>query len=109
MDRHTEIFITTFFPAYHRWVDAPEKYWVLREYHRHIFHVSMNWEVSHANREIEFIEMKNKVDAYIEKELKNKYFNYSCEMLAKILLMSFEASSVTVSEDGENGATVIVK
>ena len=79
--------------------------------HRHIFHFEVTIEVFHNDRDIEFIQFK--------RWLENLYkagtleLNYkSCEMISDDL---YEAISnryperdieITVSEDGENGATI---
>jgi hypothetical protein len=105
-ERRASVWITTSFPAFHKWVDAPIRSDFLRDAHRHLFHVKMFWSVTHNDRDIEFIEMKEKVDKYLAVHFKNKYFNYSCEQLAEILGEVFKAVVVEVSEDGENGATV---
>lgn len=79
--------------------------------HRHIFHFHVEIEVFHGDREIEFILFKRELEAlYGEKTLEIDY--KSCEMLAtdvvNYLLAKYPERSVTVtvSEDGENGATV---
>ena len=79
--------------------------------HRHIFHFEVTIEVFHNDRDIEFIQFK--------RWLENLYkggtleLNYkSCEMISDDLYEQIATRYpereiiITVSEDGENGATI---
>jgi hypothetical protein len=67
----------------------------------------MKWEVSHFDRDIEFINQKQTVDSFIRSEWNEQNLGKaSCEMLANKLLKKFNATFVSVFEDGENGAEV---
>ena len=79
--------------------------------HRHIFHFNVAIEVFHNDRDIEFIQFK--------RWLENLYkggtleLNYkSCEMISDDLYEQISTRypdrdiEITVSEDGENGATI---
>ena len=79
--------------------------------HRHIFHFNVAIEVFHNDRDIEFIQFK--------RWLENLYkggtleLNYkSCEMISDDLYNQIatrypdRSIEITVSEDGENGATI---
>ena len=79
--------------------------------HRHIFHFNVAIEVFHNDRDIEFIQFK--------RWLENLYkggtleLNYkSCEMISDDLFEQIATRyperdiEITVSEDGENGATI---
>ena len=79
--------------------------------HRHIFHFEVSIEVFHNDRDIEFIQFK--------RWLENLYkggtleLNYkSCEMISDDLYEQISTRypdrdiEITVSEDGENGATI---
>lgn len=79
--------------------------------HRHIFHFNVSIEVFHNDRDIEFIQFK--------RWLENQYsqgileLNYkSCEMISDDLYEIISTRypdrniAITVSEDGENGATI---
>jgi hypothetical protein len=79
--------------------------------HRHIFHFNVAIEVFHNDRDIEFIQFK--------RWLENLYkggtleLNYkSCEMISDDLYEQIATRYpereiiITVSEDGENGATI---
>jgi hypothetical protein len=112
--------INTQFAAVHHWplCDIEHSQSYLRHPHRHLFFIRMKWQVSHENRELEFIELKNQVDDF----LRNKYDTFkkqrystpfvgstSCEELACILLEAFpNAFYCRVMEDNENGAEVII-
>jgi len=102
----TVVWIQTSFEGFHRWKDAPEKVAFLRNYHRHIFDVKLGIEAVHDDRAVEFFLLKGDVDEFINENYQGRYFEYSCEQIAKRLLTKFNADFVEVSEDGENGATV---
>ena len=95
------------FEGFHCWPNAPEEVSFLRDRHRHLFHVKVSWLVSHADRDLEFFIQQKKVRKLIDEKLKDpSTANYSCEHWAEYLYTACGASEVTVSEDGENGATV---
>jgi len=110
------IIITTDFIAIHHWpgCDIPEVDY-LRFPHRHKFYVQMKFNVSHADRDIEFISKKEEIDTYIHEHLFPKTgieavskITLSCEAIAEQLLDRFGAQYVSVFEDNENGAEVYV-
>lgn len=101
-----QVWITTQFVGFHRWKDATGEQSFLKDWHRHVFHVKLSVLVTDSNREVEFIDLKNKVDDFLQRRLSQGKFEYSCEQIAEQLLKYFQAHEVTVSEDGENGATV---
>ena len=79
--------------------------------HRHMFHFKVAIEVFHDDRDIEFIQFKRWLeslygDGIIQLDYK------SCEMIADDLYEQISARypgrevTITVSEDGENGATI---
>ncbi len=77
--------------------------------HRHMFKFRVTVEVTHNDRDIEFILFKRELEGlYVGDVMKIDY--KSCEMLAEELinyiLDKYPGRSVTVevSEDGENGA-----
>lgn len=115
------IFVQTMFESVHAWEDAPEEHKLLRNPHRHMFHVNVVMNVSHNNRDIEFIDVKRKLDPflwsnYTEPVIREKdpiVFGESCETMAQVIGMwvfenypKVNTVSVTVSEDGENGAAL---
>jgi hypothetical protein len=79
--------------------------------HRHIFHFNVVIEVFHNDRDIEFIQFKRwLLNLYSTGTLELDY--KSCEMLSDDLYYQIAARypdrdvAITVSEDGENGATI---
>ena len=78
--------------------------------HRHIFHFKVEIEVFHDDRDIEFIQFKRWLESlYNQGTLQLNY--RSCEMISDDLATYIKAKypgrdlTITVSEDGENGAT----
>jgi hypothetical protein len=79
--------------------------------HRHIFHFNVAIEVFHNDRDIEFIQFKRWLEhLYAEGTIQLDY--KSCEMLSDDLYNQIATRyperdiTITVSEDGENGATI---
>lgn len=79
--------------------------------HRHIFHFRVAIEVTHNDRDIEFIQFKRWMERlYSEGVLELDY--KSCEMIAEDLANKIDQRypgrnfTITVSEDNENGATL---
>lgn len=79
--------------------------------HRHIFHFTVGVQVFHNDRDIEFIQFKRWLENQYSTgvlELNNK----SCEMISDDLYEQIASRyperniEITVSEDGENGATI---
>lgn len=107
--------VRTTFSGLHCWPDAPSgKHEHLRNLHRHLFHVSVFIEQKHDDRDIEFLDFKDKLN----EELVSWPFilgSKSCEMMASDIIVWVHANysserkvTVEVSEDGENGARVEV-
>lgn len=80
--------------------------------HRHMFHFKVSIEVFHNDREIEFIQFKR----WIENSFKDGIMQLdykSCEMICDDLYIFINTRypdrdvHITVSEDDENGATVL--
>jgi hypothetical protein len=87
--------------------------------HRHIFHFTVKVEVKGSNREIEFIQFKRYLESLYDCSLL-QLDNKSCEMIAEDIInelllkrshytkqLNLNYIEVTVSEDNENGATVL--
>ena len=79
--------------------------------HRHIFHFNVSIEVFHDDRDIEFIQFKRWLESlYADGTLQLDY--KSCEMICDDLAQQINNKYpgrkliLTVSEDGENGATI---
>ena len=77
--------------------------------HRHIFHFKVSIDVTHSDREIEFIQFKRWLEnLYNTNTLQLDY--KSCEMMAEDLYKQISQRYpnrkviIEVSEDGENGA-----
>lgn len=105
--------ISTFeFETVHQWPDAPENVSYLREIHRHVFKCRIEMEVSHDDRDIEFITVKNDLQLWVAGKVVDWPLTISCEQIAKKLIgycfnkYGYRNISCTVMEDGENGATV---
>lgn len=98
------VWVTSSFTGFHCWKDAPEKTEFLRNWHRHIFHVKLGVQVNHGDREVEFFDLKERLDSFLQTNYHLEYFYESCEQIAEQIINRFQASFVEVSEDGENGA-----
>lgn len=78
--------------------------------HRHIFHFNVAIEVFHNDRDIEFIQFKRWLESLYQGKLELNH--KSCEMISDELYDVIAARypdryiEITVSEDGENGATI---
>lgn len=106
------IFVTFRKEGIHRYPDAPEGVEFLKHPHRHMFHFRVTLDVFHNDRDVEFILFKRELEGlYTAATLEVDY--KSCEMLAEDLINYISAKyplrklSVEVSEDGENGATLV--
>ena len=78
--------------------------------HRHIFHFNVSIEVFHNDRDIEFIQFKRWLESLYQGTLELNF--KSCEMISDDLYEAIATRyperdvEITVSEDGENGATI---
>ena len=104
----TYIIIKTQFSAIHHWPECPlESVDFLKHPHRHIFYITVKKQVYHDDRQIEFIDFKNKINKFIYSNWEEKFLGkMSCEMIAKKLIQVFNVDFVSVFEDNENGAEV---
>lgn len=110
----TSVIVRFTFEAIHHWPEAPHNMqWYLRYPHRHLFHVEAKKEVTHDDRQIEFIELCNRMRSFCQTSFGPvshggvvKPLVLSCEMIARVLLEHFELKTCEVTEDGENGAEV---
>lgn len=81
--------------------------------HRHTFSFLCRAEVSHGDRDIEFIEFKHKIKEYIGRKYYDKkykccnFIGQSCETLAEELIREFNLCRCSVSEDNEFFGIVI--
>ncbi len=103
----TFIVVRTQFEAIHNWPACPFKSVdFLTHPHRHIFYTEVKWEVSHSDRDKEFIIQKRILIEYLRKNYEKDLGSMSCEMIAEDILSHLEADYVSVFEDNENGAEV---
>lgn len=79
--------------------------------HRHIFHFKVWIEVTHDDREIEFIQFKRWLESLYSNSILS-LDNKSCEMISNDLYWnianeySHKEVWIEVSEDGENGSFI---
>ena len=79
--------------------------------HRHIFHFNVAVQVFHNDRDIEFIQFKRWLENQYSQGIIELNFK-SCEMMSDDLFEIIASRypgrdiEITVSEDGENGATI---
>lgn len=77
--------------------------------HRHIFHFRVGIDVTHNDRDIEFIQFKRWLESLYSSETLNLNHR-SCEMIAEELASTINDRypgrdiEITVAEDNENGA-----
>lgn len=102
------VFCSLQFEGFHNWPGCPfEEVSYLRDRHRHIFHVKAYKRVTHSDRDVEFIMLKNDIQAFIKGLYPTGEMGAtSCEMLAEKLIEAFDLCQCEVNEDGENGAIV---
>jgi len=105
------------FEGLHCWPEAgdfiPEVAF-LSNLHRHIFHVTVKVEQYHDDRDIEYIAFKRKLEAHVREEIApgGNLGRQSCEQIGTKIgrhvqsLVGSRSISVTVLEDGENGAVL---
>ena len=100
----------------HSWsgCDVPTvKY--LRHPHRHIFHIIVTYQVTHCDRDIEFIDERYNIMNFLKGQFDFNnttsvfdFGNSSCEHIAKCIYNNYEKSDlitqIEVNEDDENGA-----
>jgi len=102
------VVVKTQFSAVHCWPACPfEEVLFLQHPHRHIFHLTLKFPVTHTDRDIEFIRMKNEIHSYIQDRWEGKDIgSKSCETIADEFASIFAANYVSVFEDDENGVEV---
>ncbi len=104
-----QIFVTFQKEGIHCYPDAPSGVEFLKYQHRHMFHFRVSIDVTHNDRDIEFILFKRELENLYGSDILSLN-SKSCEMLAEELIeyISKEYPNrsiiVEVSEDGENGA-----
>jgi translation elongation factor EF-1beta len=126
-----EVIATCRVQGIHCWAsqpgDAPRNY--LSYPHRHEFHIEVRVKVSHEDRDIEILQLKQDVISSIAEDYPvanekavpipahmarvTDFKDSSCEMIASKLIETlgtfhYDVKSVKVLEDGENGAVLSV-
>ena len=83
--------------------------------HRHMFHVRVEIQVFHNERDIEFIQFKRWLERQYTGEGTLQFNGKSCESIAEdlgaVIMTRYPDRdlSIQVAEDGENGATLTWK
>ena len=98
------------FPYLHAWPKChiPSKGY-LKNLHRHVLHGRAWFPVRSADRELEFIEIKEAIEAWCLDHFSCTHADpsLSCEAIASRILEEFSpCQRVEILEDGENGALV---
>lgn len=111
-DEHTSITVRFQAVGFHHWPDAPDEVMYLRKNHRHLFKCSATVPIL-KSRQIEFHILQSCCDDLLCKTLNNIFETASCEEIGNALASAICSEfpeipwvRVTVSEDGENDATV---
>jgi hypothetical protein len=109
----TSIFVRTVAEGFHCWPDAPEHRAYLRAHHRHLFHIEARCEVAHDDREVEFHDVRDFIQAVWGHTGFVDWGTNSCEQIARTIGNGLHIRwprpwTVSVSEDNEAGAIVLV-
>lgn len=106
----TNIIVTLQVEGFHWYAGADAEVAFLASKHRHIFYIAAKKQVSHSNREIEFISLKREMLNHLQLEYGSpcEFGGLSCEMIADKLVNKFGLSYCSVMEDNENGAEVVL-
>lgn len=104
----TRIIVTLRWAGFHFWPEPrlpAQRY--LGNLHRHEFHITVKKVVKDGEREIEFIDFKQRILEYLKGVYPDgNIVSKSCETLAADLYLFFNLSYCSVMEDGENGAEI---
>lgn len=126
--KRRQVFCRTAFDGLHCWPDAPPETGFLRYPHRHMFGVEVTVDVTHSDRDVEFLALVKIVDdiilllkgepwecdggdGYISKDLDDDILHWSCERWAEeigtvLLGRGYDVYTVQVVEDSQNGAVI---
>ena len=119
MEIKTNIVVNLQIEGLHQWplagtIPGTEEVEFLKDLHRHMWHITLKKQVTHSDRDVEFIIFKRDVQEYLYKtyydsNLRTHNFgSKSCEMISHELLSEFDCNYVSVFEDGENGAESMI-
>jgi hypothetical protein len=107
----TEVFCTVQIDGLHNWPECPfDEMKILRDLHRHMFHIKAYKKVTHSDRDVEFIMLKHRISKWFRENYWSNDLNshllgrMSCETIAELLHKEFDLSACQVDEDGENGS-----
>lgn len=107
------IFVSTQFVGFHQWAEAPDEVGYLRDLHRHVFHVKVDVQVRHNDRELEYHMVLKGLGFFIVELMDRWKSGWSCEDIAQKIMgwvmgtyPDRDHYRVTVAEDGENGSTL---
>lgn len=110
-----EVYCTVHVEGTHCWPNCPlEEVSYLRDRHRHVFVIRAFKNVTHNDRDCEFIVLKHRIrdhlyEHYYDNVSRLCEFNHmSCEDIAEELISVFDLSACEVSEDDENGCRITV-
>ena len=117
-----QVYCTLQVEGTHNWPECPfEEVAYLRDTHRRVFHIKATKQVTHSDRDVEFIMLKHQITTYLRTQYSKAWTSLpahmgdfvvhefgamSCEMIAKELIEEFDLIKCEVNEDGENGAVV---
>jgi hypothetical protein len=108
----TSIEVSTTVSALHSWPGAPDRRDYLRTPHWHKFRISLEVEVGHSDRQVEFHDLREELEGYMGcyrgSGAPQDWGHMSCEMMAKQVFASFShrytVLTVKVYEDEDHGA-----
>jgi len=110
----TYINIKNYFLGVHRWKDALDEVDFLKNEHFHTFRVNTTIEVFDSDREIEFIMVKKRLQAFLDSFKPNEIRDLSCESIALLVIKFLREEYggkrryiVKVYEDEEIGGGIV--
>jgi hypothetical protein len=100
------VVVTFSFSGVHSWPGCPDgAVQFLRHPHRHLFAVEGSKAVTHAEREVEIVGLRDAMLQHCLAHFSGPH-HLSCESMALALAEAFGLVRCRVLEDGENGAEV---
>ena len=108
--RKLSINVVNQFDALHKFKDAPEQVYYLKNIHRHTFIINSKIEVFHEDRELEFYMVKDYIKTLLD-NIETLGDNKSCENICSYVLTNLKQKygsnrdyCISCSEDGLNMA-----
>lgn len=114
MVNETTVWVRLALPGFHRWPGATGVREYLASRHRHLFHIEVEVAVTHDDRDVEFHDLQDLVREWWGPGA-HEWDSSSCETIAGVLADTLllehgiQVNRVTISEDGECGATLTFK